>query len=201
MMDNLSDIYYLVQIIVHQIFDYLRDLILYKFLWLVSTNDEIDYSDSKQLASRNMAADVLAFSVLCAILFLIVMFTSKCEKDEGRGYATPGIETVSAEFQEEPYCVSSASFSATSCFYASGDSICAHGRVPKRNFSDESLARIRGMDRKRHKSILKRSIFGLSGVQVQNSQSTQTEKIVRTSSQTWLVRRTRSGQIYGKYLE
>ncbi|XP_043260640.1 uncharacterized protein LOC122402138 [Colletes gigas] len=199
MMDNLSDIYYLVQIIVYQIFDYLQDLILYKFLWLVSTNDEIDYSVSKVLASRNMTADVLAFFVLCAILFLIAMFTcftSKCEKDEGRDNATAGIEIVSTEFQEEPYW----SFSATSCFDACGDSVCGHGRALKRNFSDESLTRIRGVDRKRHKRILKLSIFGLSGVQAQNSQSTRTEMMARKSSQTWLVRRTRSGQIYGKYL-
>ncbi|XP_076161709.1 uncharacterized protein LOC143143847 [Ptiloglossa arizonensis] len=202
MMDNLSDVYYLVQLIVRQIFVYLRDMILYKFIWLVTANDEIDYTDSKLrgLTSRNITADVLAFVILCTVLFLIVMLASKCEKEEGQLYASPGIQPLSTDFQEEPYRVSGAGSGTSNCFYASGDSARSRGRpIPKRNFSDENFVRVRTIERKRNKSILKKSIFGLSGVQSLNSQSTQTEHTLHKNNSRWLVRRTRSGQIYGKY--
>ncbi|XP_053988545.1 uncharacterized protein LOC128881494 [Hylaeus volcanicus] len=203
MMDNLSDVYYLVQLIVRPIFVYLRDLILHKFVWLVATNDEVDYSDSKQrgIATRNITGDVLAFSVLCTVLFLIAMLTSKCDKDEEQPYASAAIETVSSDVQQgtHPYYVPSAASSSTNCFYACGDLIRVPERIPTRSPSDDSLSRVRVVHRKRSKGILKKSIFSLSCAWPQNSQSTQTEKTFHKTSQTWLIRRTRSGHIYGKY--
>ncbi|XP_076545475.1 uncharacterized protein LOC117609389 isoform X2 [Osmia lignaria lignaria] len=205
-MDNLSDIYYLVQLIVRQVFIYLRillysfqDLILQKFFWIAAINDDFDASDTRfrGLTFRNLTADILAFSLLCSVLFILVMFASKCEKDCRQIYTSAGIETVTAGLSEDPYCVSSTS--STNCFHACGDSICTRGRIPKRNFSDEDVIRVRSA-KKRTTSIPKRSIFGLNSIQPQNSQSTQTmERIYQKSSQKWLIRKTRSGQIYGKY--
>ncbi|XP_029037646.1 uncharacterized protein LOC114873457 [Osmia bicornis bicornis] len=198
-MDNLSDIYYLVQLIVRQVFIYLRDLILQKFFWIAAINDDFDASDTRfrGLTFRNLTADIVAFSVLCSVLFILVMFASKCEKDCRQLYASAGIETVTAGLSENPYCVSSTS--STNCFHACGDSICTRGRIPKRNFSDEDVIRVRSA-KKRTTTIPKRSIFGLNSIQPQNCQSTQTmERIYQKSSQKWLIRKTRSGQIYGKY--
>ncbi|XP_031829624.1 uncharacterized protein LOC116425704 [Nomia melanderi] len=200
-MDNLSDVYYLVQLMFRQIFVYLRDLILYKFFWLAATSDDFDSSDStlRGLTSRNLTADVLAFSVICAVLFLLVMLSSKCERDEGRPYVSTGIETVSVNFEENlcrPLHISS---NATDCLDACGDTIFPRRRILERNLSHESFSRVRSSNRKRNRCILKRSIFGLTGAQLHSSQSTQTEKLLPKICQKWLVRRTRSGLVYGKY--
>ncbi|XP_012151999.1 uncharacterized protein LOC105664003 isoform X2 [Megachile rotundata] len=187
-MENLSDIYYLVQLI---------DLILYKFFWIAAFNDDFDVSDSKLrgMTFRNLTSDILAFSILCSVLFILVMFASSCEKDCQQLYSSAGIETVAVGLPEESYCVANI---GTNCFHACGDSLCARGRIPKRNFSDEDVTRVR--TNKRSTSIPKKSIFGLNSIQLRNSQSTQTtDKIYQKSSQKWLIRRTRSGHIYGKY--
>ncbi|CAL7951005.1 unnamed protein product [Xylocopa violacea] len=203
-MDNLSDIYYLVRLIIHQVSIYLRDLILYKFFWMATNNDDFVDSDTKlrNLTFRNVATDIVAFSVICVILFLLVVLTSKCEKNEGRLYTSAGIETVTMDRpqQDLPFCVSNTSAGTIGCFHACGDSICSRGRIPKRNYSDEDISRVRTSNEKRLTKIPKKSIFGLSVVQPQNSQSTQTtDKIFVRNTQKWLVRRTRSGHVYGKY--
>ncbi|XP_076240957.1 uncharacterized protein LOC143183318 [Calliopsis andreniformis] len=201
MMDNLSDVYYLMQLIIRQIIVYLRDLIHYKFFWLAVTNNDFDAPDTKirSITSRNITADIMAFAILCTVLFLLVMLTSKCEKDRQQRYASIDTETVSGDLQEDPYCISNASSSSTTCFHACGDSHWTRGRIIKRNFSDEDVSRVRSSNRN-PTGILKKSIFGLNVNQLQTSQSTQTrENIFHRTTEKWLIRKTRSGQIYGKY--
>ncbi|XP_076750458.1 uncharacterized protein LOC143423197 [Xylocopa sonorina] len=203
-MDNLSDICYLVRLIVHQISIYLRDLILYKFFWMATSNDDFVDQDTKlrSLTFRNIATDVVAFSIICVVLFVLVVLTSKCEKNEDRLYASAGIETVTVDRpqQDRPFRVSSTTSGATGYFHACGDSICSRGRIPKRNYSDEDVSRVRTSNEKRVTQIPKKSIFGLGTVQPQNSQSTQTtNKVFVRNTQKWLIRRTRSGHVYGKY--
>lgn len=200
-MDQLSNVYYLMQLLVRQVFVYLRDLILYKFFWLSTVDEDFDAADSKLhgLSFRNLTADLIAFSVICVVLFVIVTLTSKCEKEEGRSpYATAGIEAVPVDFQESLCRISNAS-SSTVRYEACGDSIFPRGRIPERNFSHESFSRVRPVNRRRTRCVLKKSIFGLTGVQLHNSQSTQTQKLVPKMNYKWVVRRTRSGLVYGKY--
>ncbi|XP_076679995.1 uncharacterized protein LOC143375103 [Andrena cerasifolii] len=202
MMENLSDVYYLVQLIVRQIFVYIRDLILHKFLWLATNKDHLEASDSKlrSLTSRNITADILAFGILCTVLFFLVVLASKCEKDHGARYASAAMETCpSLDMHEDSRCISSSS--STTCFlHACGDGKSPRGRFTKRNFSDGDFARVRSGTRMHPTSILKKSIFGLSAAQPQSSQSTQTTvQILQKTNHRWLLRRTRSGQVYGKY--
>ncbi|XP_017797791.1 PREDICTED: uncharacterized protein LOC108578892 [Habropoda laboriosa] len=200
MMENLSDIYYLVQLIIRQVSIYLRDLIIYKFFWLATGNDDFDLSDTKlrNLTLRNITTDIFAFSIICLVLFLLVVLSSKCEKNESQIYAPTGIETLTVDLPDDPFCHSNAS--STNCFHACGDSLCSRGRIPKRNFSDEDVTRVRSSGEKRTMRIPKKSIFALNSIQPQNSQSTQTtHKIYHQTTQKWLIRRTRSGQVYGKY--
>ncbi|CAK9801903.1 hypothetical protein ANTPLA_LOCUS3001 [Anthophora plagiata] len=202
MMDNLSDIYYLVQLIIRQVFIYLQDLIIYKFFWLATGNEEFNPSDSKlrNLTLRNITTDIFAFSIICLVLFLLVVLASKCEKNENQIYAPTGIETVTVDLPDDPFCRSNISSNTTNCFHACGDSICSRGRIAKRNYSDEDIGRVRLTKEKRTMRIPKKSIFALNSSQPQNSQSTQTaQKIYHQSTQKWLIRRTRSGQVYGKY--
>ncbi|KAK9300399.1 hypothetical protein QLX08_006930 [Tetragonisca angustula] len=200
MMDNLSDIYYLVRLIIHQISIYLRDLILYKVFWIATSNDNFDASDAKLrgITLRNVTTDIIAFSVICIVLFLLVVLASKCEKSDGQFFTPVGIETVATDLPENPFCVPNTS-SSTNCFHACGDSIFSRQRVPKRNFSDEDVARVRSCET-RAARIPKKSIFGLTTSQPQNPQSIQTaRKMFHKNNQKWLIRRTRSGHIYGKY--
>ncbi|KOC69401.1 hypothetical protein WH47_09359 [Habropoda laboriosa] len=192
-----------------------QDLIIYKFFWLATGNDDFDLSDTKlrNLTLRNITTDIFAFSIICLVLFLLVVLSSKCEKNESQIYAPTGIETLVVELfrrkkefyngltvdlPDDPFCHSNAS--STNCFHACGDSLCSRGRIPKRNFSDEDVTRVRSSGEKRTMRIPKKSIFALNSIQPQNSQSTQTtHKIYHQTTQKWLIRRTRSGQVYGKY--
>ncbi|XP_017760542.1 PREDICTED: uncharacterized protein LOC108551053 [Eufriesea mexicana] len=199
-MDNLSHIFYLVRLIIRQVSIYLRDLILYKIFWMAA-NDEYNTSDSKLgVTLRNLTTDILAFCVICIVLFFLVLLASKCEKDETQLFTSAGIETVTVDLAEDPFCISNTSSSTTNCILACGDSIYPRGRIRKRNFSDEDMSRVRSCSKKRVASIPKKSIFGLAVSQPQNSQGTQTtDKIFQNTTQKWLIRRTRSGNIYGKY--
>lgn len=203
-MDNLSDIYYLVRLIIRQVSIYLRDLILYKFFWMAANTDEFEAAETKLrgLTFRNMITDIVAFSVICVVLFLLVLLSSKCEKEDGQLYSAAGIETVSVNLPEDPFRVSDTSSTTLDCFHACGDSVCPRRpRIPKRNYSDEDVARARSTSEKRTTRIQKKSIFGLTAaILPHNSQSTQTtDALFVHSNQKWLIRRTRSGQVYGKY--
>ncbi|XP_017885007.1 uncharacterized protein LOC108627922 [Ceratina calcarata] len=203
-MDNLSDIYYLVRLIIRQVSIYLRDLILYKFFWMAANADEFEAAETKLrgLTFRNMITDIVAFSVICVVLFLLVLLSSKCEKEDGQLYTATGIETVSVNLPEDPFRVSDTSSTTLDCFHACGDSAYPRRpRIPKRNYSDEDVVRVRSNSEKRKTRIQKKSIFALTAaILPQNSQSTQTtDKLFVRTSQRWLIRRTRSGHVYGKY--
>lgn len=106
---------------------------------------------------------------------------------------------ITVEHPEDQFCVSNVTSSSTNCVHACGDSIFSRGRIQNRNYSDEDISRVRSSSKKRN-TIPKKSIFGLNVAQPQNSQSTQTtDKIFYKNNQKWLIRRTRSGHIYGKY--
>ncbi|XP_078035179.1 uncharacterized protein LOC144469122 [Augochlora pura] len=208
MMENLSNFYYLVQLIVHQVFVYLRDLIRYKF-WLTGDDEDFDSSDSKLqgLSFRNITADLVAFAVICIVLFVLVTLTSKCEKvEKPSSYAFAGIETIISDLvpdrvpvdREGSLCRVSNTSSVR--FEACEHSMFPRGRIPERNFSHESFSRMHRCNRRKSRCILKKSIFGLTGTQLHNSQSTQTHKLVSKPNQKWFVRRTRSGLVYGKYM-
>ncbi|XP_068984138.1 uncharacterized protein [Bombus flavifrons] len=200
MMDNLSDIYYLVRLIIRQVSIYLRDVILYKVFWM-ATNDNFDSSDTKlRITLRNITTDVVAFSIICAVLFLLVVLASKYEKDENQLFTPVGIETVTVDHPQNSFCVSNTNSNTTNCSHACGDSILPRRRISKRNFSEEDIIRVRSCSEKRTTRIPKKSIFGLTMCQPQNCQSTQTTReILHKNNQKWLIRRTRSGHIYGKY--
>ncbi|XP_033336015.2 uncharacterized protein LOC117226114 isoform X1 [Megalopta genalis] len=207
MMDHLGNFYYLVQLIVQQVFVYLRDLIRYK-VWLTADDENLDSFDSKLqgLSFRNLTADLVAFSVICIVLFILVNLTSKCEKAEDPdSYAFAGIETIISDLVPDRVPVDlegslcRVSNASSVRFEACGDSMFHRGRIPERNFSHESFSRMHRSNRRRPRCILKKSIFGLTGNQLHNSQSTQTHKLASKPNQKWFVRRTRSGLVYGKY--
>lgn len=73
-----------------------QDLILYKVFWIATNNDNFDASDAKLrgITLRNVTTDIVAFSVICIVLFLLVVLASKCEKSEDQFFTPVGIETL-----------------------------------------------------------------------------------------------------------
>ncbi|XP_043281533.1 uncharacterized protein [Venturia canescens] len=208
-MENLSDMYYLIRFIVGRIFVYLRDIILHELSWFPDENGDIDASEAKARGhpfSRKAVADFVAFFTICAVFGSFFVFSTKCNKEEQSAYDPP--RPVSAESEGEPlelleddeYTICNTPV-GSSHQNAWGDATMGELDV-ERPLSRQKFggrSRVPFLSKKRNG---KPSMIELRGTHSQHSQSTQTnERLLQrvTNKRDWLIRRTRSGHIYGKY--
>ncbi|XP_011635870.1 uncharacterized protein LOC105426368 [Pogonomyrmex barbatus] len=267
-MDNVSDVYYLVQLIVRQIWIFLQDFIFREFTWFASTEENLDNADSKirAMPQQHPIADLFVFLAICGLLFAFMILSVNSPKNEASD-DTSNIETISMTLEEDPssfWYQRTTRSSLISCHHACGDSIGpSHNVVPKiQNISSPIISNTRisapSLDPPQQKIIdqstsspscdfnpsssnlcnntndnfngiadeiarlfksnlgnafLFHEINSLSSYlnplasrisrarlsYVKHTRKTQTGRVSQTTPRDWLIRRTRSGHVYGKY--
>ncbi|XP_018317205.1 uncharacterized protein [Mycetomoellerius zeteki] len=200
-MDNLIDVYYLVQLIVWQILIFLREFIFRKFTWFVPAEENLDNISSKirAVAPQHPAADLLVFLVICGLFFTFMILSTNFPKSEASRYDINNIETISMALGEDQSAFWYSTTELTNCFYACGDSIGPScDIVPKmQNISSPVISNTRVLQRK--ESRISHYDAHSSHI-INHSQKTQASRSVsQTIPRKWLIRRTRSGHVYGKY--
>ncbi|XP_024938730.1 uncharacterized protein LOC112494058 isoform X2 [Cephus cinctus] len=186
-MNNLSDVCYVFQLIVHQIFVYLRDFILNEFSRFTVESQDVEGSTKSQGSlSRHALADFVAFFTLCGFLGIFVLISAKSSKDDEE-FVTSTISTTSRNMNS--YCRASGDI----CF--PNDPCTRNGY--KYDVSVITCPRNANLTRSQFVAAIRnQSKF------TRHSQSTQTDE--RTFKrvacvQDWMIRKTRSGHVYGKY--
>ncbi|XP_015190827.1 PREDICTED: uncharacterized protein LOC107074168 [Polistes dominula] len=192
-MGSVSDVYCLLQLILPEIYIYIRDIVLRELPWSGKSNeDEIDDLESKARSnnSKNISPDLIALPCICALLFIILIIFGKVFKNDTSHY--PSITNVSIPKDHLPMVYANSRI--TNSLHSCGDTL----------FSQEILQSNIPLKLRQSKDL---NLPGSSTTKVrsehsQKSQGTQTSPRVLHKSfepQEWIVRRTRSGQIYGKY--
>ncbi|XP_012219232.1 uncharacterized protein [Linepithema humile] len=196
-MDNLSDAYYLIQLIARQILIFLRDFIFREFTWFAPMED-FDNANSqiRGAPSQDAAADFFVFFTVCGLLFAFMILSANSPKNEVSNYDTSNIEAISMAFKEDlsSYWYSrSVSSDLINCHHACGDSISLPCNIiPKmQSILRPTIAKSRMSSRSKNLNYSVRPGY---------SHQTQTgRRASQTTSREWLIRRTRSGHVYGKY--
>ncbi|XP_024938729.1 uncharacterized protein LOC112494058 isoform X1 [Cephus cinctus] len=208
-MNNLSDVCYVFQLIVHQIFVYLRDFILNEFSRFTVESQDVEGSTKSQGSlSRHALADFVAFFTLCGFLGIFVLISAKSSKDDEE-FVTSTISTTSRNMKKPQELPKDASYvippklaSASSSYCRASGDICFPNDPCTRNGYKYDVSVITCP----RNANLTRSQF-VAAIRNQSkftrhSQSTQTDE--RTFKrvacvQDWMIRKTRSGHVYGKY--
>ncbi|XP_029173801.1 uncharacterized protein LOC114942576 [Nylanderia fulva] len=197
MMDNLGDIYYLVQLIAWQIFIYLRDFIFYEFTWFTPSAENHD--DSEILTPQHPAAEFFVLFTVCGFIFAFMILSGNSSKNEMSNHGIYDIETISTTFKNDPSSLwysKTANLNLTNYFHACDLINSSHDIVlKKQNISYPTFSKCR---MSRHS---KTSNCSVSSVYPQHFQKTQVKNYpsAQATSREWLIRRTRSGHVYGKY--
>ncbi|XP_018398167.1 PREDICTED: uncharacterized protein LOC108776138 isoform X1 [Cyphomyrmex costatus] len=199
-MDNLIDVYYLIQLIVRQILIFLRNFVFHEFTWFAPTEEDLDTTSSKihAVAPQHPAADLFVFLVVCGLLFAFMMLSMNSPKSEESRYDISNIETISMTLEEDPSSFWYSTAELTNCFHACGDSIGPScDTVPKmQNISRSVISNTRMLQRTESRI----SHCNTHSNHIKHSQKTRANRPVsQTMPREWLIRRTRSGQVYGKY--
>ncbi|KAL0110498.1 hypothetical protein PUN28_013837 [Cardiocondyla obscurior] len=198
-MDNFGSVYYLLQLIVRQILIFLREFIFHEFTWFAPVEETFHGSDSKIRAatSQQPITDVFIFLAICGFFFLFMILSADPIKSGGSSYDRNNIETISVALEEDP---SSFWYSKTaglmSCVHACGDSIDPSRNVIStiQNISRPAISNIRVSSQSKLSNYNARSNY------LKHSQKTPAGRSVsQVTPQEWLIRRTRSGHVYGKY--
>ncbi|KAK2587397.1 hypothetical protein KPH14_003112 [Odynerus spinipes] len=218
MMGNMSDLYYLLQLILPEVFLYTRDTILHEFPWLAKTNDDMDDLESKMRGntSRHISLDMLALSSVCALFVIILIIFGKCFKNESDHYpAVPSVPIPTDLPMVYPQCSEkSINTGIMDPLHACGDTFF-NQEIHQSNIPFESeFTKSQQSDNSNFPGSSNStsslnfpscSNFPLTKTRSdhsQHSQSTQTNHRIfkkAARSQGWLIRRTRSGLVYGKY--
>ncbi|XP_012538377.3 uncharacterized protein LOC105837821 [Monomorium pharaonis] len=202
-MDNLGGVYYLIELIVKQILIFVRNFAFREFIWFASAEE--DSLDNENLKTRviephNSIADFFVFLAVCGLLFIFMIVSTNSSKNEASNYDASNIETISMALEEDPssFWYSRTAGLTTSCFHACGDSIGLSCDIPKmRNISHPVISNTKVLP---HKESRVSNHNARSSYIIKHSSKTQTgHPIYQTTSREWLIRCTRSGQIYGKY--
>ncbi|KYN35079.1 hypothetical protein ALC56_10548 [Trachymyrmex septentrionalis] len=95
-MDNLIDVYYLIQLIVWQILIFLRDFVFREFTWFAPAEEDLDNTSSKirAVTSQHSAADLFIFLVICGLLFTFMILSTNSPKSETSRYNINNIEKL-----------------------------------------------------------------------------------------------------------
>ncbi|KAI4493901.1 hypothetical protein M0804_002077 [Polistes exclamans] len=192
-MENVSDVYYLLQLVLPEIYIYIRDIVLRELPWLGKSNgDEMDDLESKARNNypKNISPDLIALPCICALLFIILIIFGKVFKNDTSHYSS--VTNVSIPNDHLPMVYANSRI--TNPLHSCGDTL----------FSQEILQSNIPLQLQRSKDLNfpGSSITKVRSEHSKNSQGTQTSPRVLNKSfkpQEWIVRRTRSGQIYGKY--
>ncbi|KAI4504181.1 hypothetical protein M0802_000652 [Mischocyttarus mexicanus] len=187
-MGNISDAYCLLQLILPEIYIYIRDIVLREIPWPGESNeDKMDDLESKTRNNnpKNISPDLIALPCICALLFIILIVFGKIFKNDSNHY--PSVTNVSIPNDHLPMVYANSRIKNP--LHSCGDTL----------FSQEILQLQRSKDLNFPPSS---SVMKVRSELFQNSQGTQTNPRVLNKffkPQEWMVRRTRSGQIYGKY--
>ncbi|XP_024889633.1 uncharacterized protein LOC112466016 [Temnothorax curvispinosus] len=126
-----------------------------------------------------------------------MILSANSPKSGVSSYDTSNIEMISMALEEDPSSFwYSKTVGLTSCFNACGDSIHpSHDVVSKmQNISRPAISNTRVSPQSRISSYKARSSC------IKHSQKTQAGRLVsQMTPREWLIRRTRSGHVYGKY--
>ncbi|RLU21829.1 hypothetical protein DMN91_006205, partial [Ooceraea biroi] len=169
------------------------------FRELTSTSKNFDDASSKiRNVTSQQSADVLVFFAICGVFFAFMILSASTPKNQVSSYDTSNIETISTAFEEDPsWYSSSSSTNSMNCFHACGDSIGSSRDI------------VSGVQDLPCPPVCENRISPRSGTSSHNvrhsshSQNLKKRRLNHLVSQTipqeWLIRRTRSGHIYGKY--
>ncbi|XP_018371396.1 PREDICTED: uncharacterized protein LOC108766548 [Trachymyrmex cornetzi] len=199
-MDNLIDVYYLVQLIVWQILIFLRDFVFHKFTWFAPVEEDLDNTSPKihAVAPQHPAADLFIFLIICGLFFTFMILSTNYPKSEASHYDINNIETISTALEEDQSSFWYLTTELTNCFYACGDLIGPSGDIVSKmqNISRPIISNTRISQHKESRI----SHYNAHSSYINHSQKTQANRPVsKTIPRKWLIRRTRSGHVYGKY--
>ncbi|XP_072760977.1 uncharacterized protein [Anoplolepis gracilipes] len=198
MMDNLGDIYYLVQLIGQQILIFLQDFIFREFTCaFTSAKDTFDNANSKILddAPQHSAIDFFVLFTVCGLLFTFMILSAP--KIEASNHDICNIETISTTFENNSpplWYSKAANLNFINYFHAYNSINLSRDMILKeQNISHSAFSKCK-------MSLRSKTSNSVRSIHSQHSQKTQmnyptSQTIVRE----WLIRRTRSGHVYGKY--
>ncbi|KAL6441826.1 hypothetical protein ACFW04_002327 [Cataglyphis niger] len=197
-MDNLGDIYYLVQLIVRQILIFLRDFIFRELTWFMPAEENFDNANSRILgvAPQHPAADFFVLFTVCSLLFAFMILSTNSPKNEMSHHDIINIETISTAFENDSsplWYSKAANSSLINYLHACNTNNPSRDIILKeQNILHPTFSKCRGS--LQSKTLNVRSIYS------QNSRKTQvSHPSPQTTSREWLIRHTRSGHVYGKY--
>ncbi|XP_025268605.1 uncharacterized protein LOC112639330 [Camponotus floridanus] len=197
-MDTLSDIYYLMQLIVRQILIFLRDFIFRELTWFTLAEENFDNANSKILdVAPHPATDFFVLFTVCGLLFAFMILPTNSIKNEASNYDLNNIEMISTTFENSsPLWYSKPANSSLISYFHDCNSINpSRDTVPKQqNISHPSFSKCRVSLQS------KASNYKVRSIRSRHSHKTQVNYLAsQTIGREWLVRRTRSGHVYGKY--
>ncbi|KAL2712420.1 uncharacterized protein V1478_017943 [Vespula squamosa] len=196
MMGNISDVYYLLQLILPEVYVYIHDTVLRELPWLGESND--DDMDNLELKTRNIpkhiSSDLITLPFICVLLFIILIIFEKFFKNESNHYASATNISIPNDLP-----MVYANSRITDPLHSCGDTFFSQ-EILRSSSPLQSICR--KSQQPKNLNLPGSSIMKVHSEHLQQSQSTQTNLRIlskATKSQEWVVRRTRSGQIYGKY--
>ncbi|XP_032668090.1 uncharacterized protein LOC116842660 [Odontomachus brunneus] len=198
-MDNLRNVYYFIQLIARQILIFLRDFIFYKFAWFVTTEEDCDNANPKIRAvtpqHADTVSDLVVLLAICGLLFAFMILSANSPKNEASNCEMiRQVEAMPMAFEDETtfFCSSLANSQLTRCCDSPVDS--RDVVVETREISRPAVSKSNVSTARRPSEHYARSSHP------HKCAKTQTNCLVaQTTPRKWLVRRTRSGHIYGKY--
>ncbi|XP_014476325.1 PREDICTED: uncharacterized protein LOC106745327 [Dinoponera quadriceps] len=215
-MDNLRDAYHFVQLIAQQILIFLRgnekpanrislsqDFIFHEFTWLAPAEEDLDHANLK---IRGVApqpagpvADVVVLLAVCGLIFAFMILSANSPKNEMARRIEPTPMSYDAEATSCWPRKPTSSRMVVRCHHASCDNsvdsrdvvVTERQRISRPSRSSASAAEPRLSN---HKARSDRPKCPRACVRTQSSRL-----VVQTMPREWLMRRTRSGHVYGKY--
>ncbi|XP_011876479.1 PREDICTED: uncharacterized protein LOC105566797 isoform X2 [Vollenhovia emeryi] len=170
-----------------------QNFVFHEFTWFAPAEEAFDNEDSKirAVAPQHPATDLLVFLAICGLLFVFMILSSNSPKNGAPSYDTSNIET------EDPSSFwYSRTAGLTNCYHACGDSIAPSRDVASKmpNVSRRAVSNAKMSPQSRSLNYNARSCYS------KHSQKTQASRPVsQMTPREWLIRRTRSGHVYGKY--
>lgn len=205
-MDNFENIYHQIQIIFQKILVYLRDLIIHEFPNLISPNESNGTMDEiKELKNRLTSSiqhnfvDLATIFILTSFTVVLIILSVKGNKDDSDDYFIDksSKNRFIMDLPEDLIYDFPKNWNSeinNNYYRDRGDEYFSEG-----NESPKKENRCKKKYKSRKNSNNTPSIYGdYADINSEYKQRTENMKN-KLNRQLWLVRKTRSGQIYGKY--
>ncbi|XP_046822679.1 uncharacterized protein LOC124425812 isoform X1 [Vespa crabro] len=197
MVGNISDVYYLLQLILPEVYVYIRDTVLHEFPWPgESNNDDMDNLESTcNNIPKHISSDLITLPFICVLSFIILIIFEKFFKNDNNLYASGTNISIPNDLP-----MVYANSRITDTLHSCGDTFFSQEILQSSNSSLQSMCM--KSQRSKNLNLPGSSIAKVHSEDLHHSQSTQTNLRIlnkAAKSEEWVVRRTRSGQIYGKY--